>query len=98
MADVIFVRDIKAAICREHNLPIEAMTSAERCRSRAWPRQEAMCLATRLTHHSTVRLGQFFARDHSTVIVGVKHAEQRSREDPEVRNRLRRITLELAGR
>lgn len=95
---MILVRDIKAAVCREHGLPIEAMTSPDRSRAICRPRQEAMCLARRLTHQSTVRIGQLLARDHSTVIVGARRIEQRCKVERELRNRLRRLTLELNGR
>jgi chromosomal replication initiator protein len=58
-----------------------------------------MCLATRLTDHSIGRIGHYFGgRDHSTVIHACRVVEKRCRRDRRLRNRLRRITLELIRR
>jgi chromosomal replication initiator protein len=65
----------------------------------AWARQVGMCLATRLTEHSLRRIGHFFGgRDHSTVSHACRAVEKRCQRDPRLRNRMRRLTLDLIRR
>jgi chromosomal replication initiator protein len=88
------VSDIQAAVARHYGLPVEELTGECRKRIVARPRQIAMRLAHLLTEHSTVRIGQFFGRDHSTVIHARK-AITRLRADPEIHQAMRVITLQL---
>jgi chromosomal replication initiator protein len=98
---MIFVHDIQRATASHFGVPVEAMTGRRRIWEHSRPRQMAMCLATRLTNHSLVRIGHFFGgRDHTTVIHAMHQTEQR-RRDPEIAKALREVTLTLlreAGR
>lgn len=58
------------------------MRSEWRNRSVAWPRQRAMWLARNLLNKHWTDLGRLFARDHSTVIVGVRAVDRRMAKDP----------------
>lgn len=95
---MIFVAQIIEAVAQHHGISAEAIKSPSRKREDAWPRQEVMYLAGQLTKHSSVRIGQFLNRDHSTVLSGAKRAEQRVIADNETREAVRRIArLVLAG-
>ena len=94
---MIFVRDIQREVAAHHNLPVAIMTGQTRIRAHAWPRQEAMLLATRLTEQSLVNIGRLFGnRDHTTVIHAIRSAGKR--RDDATRQMMRRITLELVRR
>lgn len=96
---MIRVADIQRIVAQEHQLPLRLMRGPERYRDAAWARQEAMCLATRLTEHSYTRIGHFFGgRDRTTVLHGMKSAESRCANDDAVKARLRRVTLALLRR
>jgi chromosomal replication initiator protein len=98
---MIFVADIQRAVADHYGLPIEAMrepdgASGSRQRERARPRQVAMRLATHLTEHSLVRIGQFFGnRDHSTVISACKNVDRLRRDDEKLDRFMCRVSLEL---
>lgn len=98
---MITIASIQAAVAREHGIDPAIMRAPDgqpgtRLRINSWPRQEAMRLALLLTEHSTVRVGQLFGgRDHSTVILGVQRVGKRMTADDKLRERMRRVTLEL---
>jgi len=59
------------------------ITGAGRARQVARARQAALLLGRRLTGHSLVALGGMVGgRDHSTVLYGIRQAEERSEADP----------------
>lgn len=103
---VIFVRSIMRAVAEHYGVPEASMREPfpeGKCGinpcSVSHTRQVAMLLATRLTEQSLVSIGQRFGgRDHSTVIHACREVEKRSRTDPQLRNAMRRLTLELARR
>jgi chromosomal replication initiation ATPase DnaA len=95
------VAQIKRAVAAEYGVALAVMDEPNsapgaRLREHAHPRQIAICLSTRLTDHSYVRIGQFFGgRDHSTVISSCASVEKRRLTDPKLHNAMRRLTLEL---
>jgi chromosomal replication initiation ATPase DnaA len=96
----VFISEIQRAVAREHGIDAAVMREPDgigaRARDHVWPRQEAIRLSFMLTEHSCIRIGQMFGnRDHSTVLEASRRAAERRRRDPEVHDRLRRVTLEL---
>lgn len=73
-------REIIRDVCRRHNVNYDAMLSPARARRIAWPRQEAFWRLDAAGKWSTTKIGQFFGRDHTTVIHGVR-AYQARRSD-----------------
>lgn len=71
------------ACARVWDVPVEAIQSVRRHRRYAWPRQTAMYLSRELGHHSLLRIGQAFGRDHSTVMHGVRATAARRDADPD---------------
>jgi chromosomal replication initiation ATPase DnaA len=96
---VILVHTIIAATAKHYGIPVETMWEPRgrgaNSRERAWPRQQAIYLATRLTKHSYVRIGQFFHRDHSTVLNAMHRTEQRLLSNSEVLVAVRQIARRL---
>jgi chromosomal replication initiation ATPase DnaA len=82
---MIFVRDIQRAVAEDHGLPVETMTEdigfGAGKPERAWPRQDAMLLARRMTRKTYPLLGHLFNRDHSSIIHGVRSARRRCLAD-----------------
>ncbi len=70
-----------------------------RMRQVAHARQIALLLGRRLTGHSLVALGGMVGgRDHSTVLYGIRQAEERLRADPQVARELSELTQEVLAR
>jgi chromosomal replication initiator protein len=97
------VERIQRAVCREYGVSFDKMRQpapTERCFHNTYdvsrPRQTAMALAFLLTEHSQTRIGQFFGgRDHTTVRHAREVVAKRRRSDPELHEKMRRLTLEL---
>jgi chromosomal replication initiator protein len=82
---MITVASIVAAVSSHYGIDESELISDSRKRGIAWPRQLAMQLASRLTDHSSVRIGQFFHREHATVLHAFAQIDRRHRQDPELR-------------
>jgi chromosomal replication initiator protein len=93
---MIFVRDIKAAVCAHYKIPAIEMESARRGYEVAHPRQVAMCLSKQMTRQSLPSIGRLFGgRDHTTVMHAIKSVEQRYMRDPELRNAVDSLSVGL---
>lgn len=62
------LREIAALVAERHGVTVADLKSASHARKFAWPRQEAMALTLATGRFSTTRVGQFYNRDHTTVI------------------------------
>src|SRR5690348_8199597 len=80
----ITVRHIQETIAADFGIESREMRSPSRRRDFAWPRQYAMLLARELTPLSSVVIGHLFGRDHSTIITGVRRAEERIAKDKDL--------------
>jgi chromosomal replication initiator protein len=70
---LVKVDNIQKTVADYYRIKVSDLTSKQKSRDIARPRQMAMALAKELTHHSLPEIGQFFGgRDHSTVIHAVK--------------------------
>lgn len=70
-------QDVKAAVCAQFKVPLDAMTSARRNRAVARPRQVAMYLTRKMVGRSTLDIGhRFGGRDHTTVIHALRQIEK----------------------
>jgi chromosomal replication initiator protein len=97
---VITIANIQDAVAAEHGIDPAIMREPDglgaRHRSHVYPRQEAMRLAMLLTEHTSVRIGHFFGRrNHATVLAASNRVDVRMRTDPELHERLRRVTFGL---
>jgi chromosomal replication initiator protein len=78
---VIRIADVQRVVARHYGLDPSDMVSAGRDRYRTHPRQVAMFLAREMTGHSTVVIGHWFCRDHSTIVHGSQAVAKRAAED-----------------
>jgi len=70
---LVRVDNIQKTVADYYHLKVSDLTSKQKSRDIARPRQMAMALSKELTHHSLPEIGQFFGgRDHSTVIHAIK--------------------------
>lgn len=81
----ISIRLIKQIVARRYKIPIEAMTSADRRREFAHPRQMAMALAREYTRKSLPTIGRYFGgRDHTTVMYACEAVQRRAAEREDI--------------
>lgn len=92
---MIRIQDVQRIVARHYGLEPGYMTSADRSRYYAHPRQVAMYLARELTGHSTTVIGHWFNRDHSTIVHGTQVVRKRVEENPALRNDLDKLRERL---
>lgn len=82
---MISISDIQFVVSEHFGIAFNGMTSAQRCRQVARPRQVAMFLAREMTPHSYAVIGRHFGgRDHKTIMQGVTTIAQMLERDPEI--------------
>lgn len=67
------IEDIKIKVCEVFGITMEQLMSNNRSQKLAAPRCVAYYLCCTYTNQSTIVIGKFLNRDHSTVIVGQKN-------------------------
>jgi chromosomal replication initiator protein len=72
-------KDTARAVAEKHDVTLEELRGRSRKRKIAWARQEAMALVWHEHKLSTVRIGQLFGRDHTTVLWALRQVEARAR-------------------
>lgn len=87
--------EITRVVATQFDVPLSTLRSKSRSQSAVLPRQCAMFLARELTNASQVAIGEFFSRDHSTVIHACQRIEQILTDDPAVRQHLSQSRLAL---
>lgn len=74
------VHDIMQDVCSQHGISMVDLIGPKRNKKFVRARQHAMWLCHRHTPFSTVRLGKFFQRDHTTVLHAIQAHEKRMGE------------------
>jgi chromosomal replication initiator protein len=88
--------DLMHVLTEHFNVKAADLQSRRRTNAIAHPRQIGMYLARRITRMSLEDIGGFFGgRDHSTVLYGIQKIENLVREDPELRELLRQLEIQL---
>jgi chromosomal replication initiator protein len=87
--------DIQRSVADYYNLRLADMTSKERPRSVAAPRQLAMYLSRKLTRASLPEIAKAFDKTHATVVHACKTVQDRAQVDPELQSAIRDITRSL---
>jgi chromosomal replication initiation ATPase DnaA len=97
------IAEIQRAVADEYGLTVAKLREPSP-RGRQWincyeishPRQTAIALSVLLTHHGYTRIGHYFGgRDRKTIYHAHKIVAKRLKTDPELHNKMRRITLQL---
>ncbi len=82
---------VARAVAREFGITLPALRSSRRSQALVLPRQCAMWLCRKLCRASYPELGEFFSRQHSSVIHAVRKLEARLDKEPALRQRLARL-------
>lgn len=82
---------VSRAVARDFNLTLAALRSTRRSQALVLPRQCAMWLCRKLCQASYPELGEFFQRQHSSVLHAVRKLETRLDQEPALRQRLARL-------
>ena len=87
---ILTIRDVEQAVCVRYQLTRDQILRRDPRRKVARPRQIAMYLARELTGASYPRLGQHFARDHTSILHAWRVTARRMAEDA-------RLAAEIEG-
>lgn len=90
---------IVAAVAKRFQVSPDALRGPRRTRGVVWPRHVAIWLCLLDGTRSSVQVGNYFLRDHTSILHAVKRIEgraKRSKSRPEGEARLRQTAAELA--
>lgn len=91
------IREIQRAVCRVYELQPQDMTSANRKRIVARPRQIGMYLSSELASRSMLEIGRRFGgRDHTTVMYAVGRVRSLRETDADVAHGIEASCIALA--
>ena len=82
---LVTIDNIKRQVATYYNIRVADLSSKNRSRSFARPRQIGMALAKELTQHSLPEIGRAFDKDHTTVLHADRKIAQLRKEDSRVR-------------
>ncbi|MCC5909523.1 MAG: chromosomal replication initiator protein DnaA [Clostridiaceae bacterium] len=89
---------IKEVISNKFSVKIDDINSKKRTRAIAFPRQVAMYITRELTDLSLPKIGEEFGgRDHTTVMHAHEKISKDMANDPELKERIEKIIIELKG-
>ncbi len=86
---------VTKAVAAEFGVTLTALRSTTRSQVLVLPRQTAMWLCRKLCGTPLIPLGEFFERQHSSVLHAVRRHEERLKSDPKLRQRMTKIELSL---
>jgi chromosomal replication initiator protein len=90
---------ILTVIAERYDLRPGDIAGKRRHRQIAHARQMALLMGRRLTGHSLVALGGMVGgRDHSTVLYGIRQAESRIKDDPQLARELSEMTQQVLAK
>ena len=93
---VITIETIQKKVAEHFDLRLADMTGKRRPENIAFPRQIAMFLSRQLTQHSLSVIGEAFGgRDHGTVLHACRTIKGRMEVDPQIRQVVSRLELQL---
>jgi len=91
------MNDILKAVAQHFSLSVETLKGSGRAREIALPRQVAMFLVREMTSHSLPEIGQFFGRDHTTVMHAIQKIGDQLKQSTELQQALGEIRIYLRG-
>jgi len=93
----IEMTDVLRVVADYFGVPVESLKSSGRSRDVVVPRQVAMYLIRDLTSHSLPEVGQFFGRDHSTVLHATQKVGEQLGRDPELTQHIDLLRRRIQG-
>ncbi|MBB6098977.1 chromosomal replication initiator protein [Deinobacterium chartae] len=91
------MRDIVKAVADHYGMSVEVLKGSSRTRDVVVPRQIAMYLIRDMTTHSLPEIGQFFGRDHSTVLYTTQKLSEQIGKDSELSAAVQALRQRLQG-
>ena len=91
------MNDILKAVAQHFSLSVETLKGSGRAREIALPRQVAMFLVREMTSHSLPEIGQFFGRDHTTVMHAIQKIGDQLKQSTELQQALGEVRIYLRG-
>ena len=92
---VLSFADIQRAVADHFDIRLSDMSSKNRQRSVAAPRQMAMYLCRRMTDSSFPAIAEAFGKTHATILHGYRQVDSRLGIDPELRRSINTICGKL---
>ncbi len=93
----IEMMDVLRQVAVHYNMPPEVIRGSGRVREVVVPRQVAQYLIRDLTDHSLPEIGQFFGRDHSTVMHAINKVTEQLGKDPELTETVATLKRKMQG-
>lgn len=89
--------DVLRQVAAQFSTTPEIIRGSGRARDIVVPRQVAQYLIRELTEHSLPEIGQFFGRDHSTVMHAINKVTEQLTKDAELAQTVNRLRRQLQG-
>lgn len=89
--------DVLRQVASHYNMPPEVIRGSGRVREVVVPRQVAQYLIRELTDHSLPEIGQFFGRDHSTVMHAINKVSEQMGKDAELTEAVALLRKRMQG-
>lgn len=89
--------DVLRQVASHYNMPPDVIRGSGRVREVVVPRQVAQYLIRELTDHSLPEIGQFFGRDHSTVMHAISKVTEQLGKDQEVTASVELLRRKMQG-
>ena len=87
--------DIKRTVAEFYSIKVADMSSKDRSRSLAAPRQVAMFVCRKLTRASLPEIAKAFEKTHATILHGCRTVQDRAQLEPDLLNSVREIVRRL---
>ncbi|WP_189066563.1 MULTISPECIES: chromosomal replication initiator protein DnaA [Deinococcus] len=89
--------DVLKQVAAHYNMPPDVIRGSGRVREVVLPRQVAQYLIRELTDHSLPEIGQFFGRDHSTVMHAISKVTEQVGREPEITAAVETLRRKMQG-
>ncbi|MFC3718402.1 chromosomal replication initiator protein DnaA [Deinococcus metalli] len=89
--------DVLRQVASHYNMPPDVIRGSGRVREVVVPRQVAQYLIRELTDHSLPEIGQFFGRDHSTVMHAISKVTEMLGKDVEITTSVNTLRRKMQG-
>lgn len=89
--------DVLRQVASHYNMPPEVIRGSGRVREVVVPRQVAQYLIRELTDHSLPEIGQFFGRDHSTVMHAISKVTEALGKDADLTESVNTLRRKMQG-
>lgn len=89
--------DVLRQVAAHYNMSPDVIRGSGRVREVVLPRQVAQYLIRELTDHSLPEIGQFFGRDHSTVMHAISKVTEQVGREPEITAAVETLRRKMQG-